>query len=252
MKIISKFTDYYDVALGLGIDPNLTYVRKTEELELKTPYHQRIRHDRYIHKGEVIEYFVGLLSFCGVIYPYYKFTRSWIDRDLGGLQVRKYEDYYAWTKEQYVEYLTKFPQDPNRYSKWWSGNMLPEKSAGMWGGNYHNHFESVGQSDHSLHIDCKTPIILFDSRTQSMSGKRFIPPKYTCILNPNLKQIQFSKRLEALKAYQEISMYVGGVLPRSGREMVEISDVDKRDKHGFDNSSFKTSSPGKKANRRSK
>ncbi len=250
MRIISKFQDYYDVALGLGQDPNLVYVRKTEVIELQTTWHRDRRVGEYQHNKETINYLVGILGFCGKPIPYYRFHRSWLEKNRDGLVIRKNEDTYVWTKEQYIEYLSKYPQDDSK-SRGWYGSMLPDREATRYGYNYLNHFDTKFHPDDTFFIDCNAPVILFEGDT-TWSNKRISPYRYKCVLNPCLKDLQFSKYMEAYKAYQEISMYVGGVLPRSQNEMVEISDKDKRDKHGFDKTSFKTLSPGKKANRRAK
>jgi len=250
MRIISKFQDYYDVALGLGQDPNLVYVRKTESVELLTPWHKERRSGEYQHNGEQISYVVGILGFCGRPIPYYEFRRSWLTKTIEGVPLRDYENTYVWSKEQYVEYLNKYPQDPLKYKRWYN-DMLAQKEAGRYHYNYLNHFKNKIDADDSIFIRFNAPIILFAGDTAT-SNRAVSPYRYKCIVNPCLKDLQFSKFMEPHKAFQEISMYVGGVLPRSQNEMVEISDQDKRDKHGFDEASFKTLSPGKKANRRAK
>lgn len=54
-----------------------------------------------------------------------------------------------------------------------------------------------------------------------------------------LKDINFPKILDAFTAYQELSMWVGGVLPKNENGMATISDKDKVAKHGFDKWSFR-------------
>ena len=51
---------------------------------------------------------------------------------------------------------------------------------------------------------------------------------------PTLKGIEFFKVMDAYTIYQELEMWIGGVLPNAGRPMVTISDHDKVGKHGFD------------------
>jgi hypothetical protein len=50
----------------------------------------------------------------------------------------------------------------------------------------------------------------------------------------NLGDYQFYKVFDAYQAYQEIEMWMGGVLSNSGNPMVEIADIDRVHKHGFD------------------
>lgn len=55
-----------------------------------------------------------------------------------------------------------------------------------------------------------------------------------------LKNIGFAKVLDAFAAFQELSMFVGGVLSRPGPEMVEIKDEKSMvAKKGFDHWSFR-------------
>ena len=55
-----------------------------------------------------------------------------------------------------------------------------------------------------------------------------------------LKDIDFARAMDPFTLFQEISMFVGGVLPRNPNPMVEIVDqVVKAEKHGFDKWSFR-------------
>ena len=55
-----------------------------------------------------------------------------------------------------------------------------------------------------------------------------------------LKDIEFARAVDPFTLFQEISMFVGGVLPRNTNPMVEIVDqVVKAEKHGFDKWSFR-------------
>lgn len=56
----------------------------------------------------------------------------------------------------------------------------------------------------------------------------------------NLKSFQFQRVLDPYSCAQEISMWVGGVLPKNGNPMVEITDDKiKIAKHGMDKWSFR-------------
>jgi len=60
------------------------------------------------------------------------------------------------------------------------------------------------------------------------------------IINPvNLKACSFYKVLNPFEAYQELSMWVGGVLCGRENPMATISNDDKIAKHGFDDKSFR-------------
>lgn len=56
----------------------------------------------------------------------------------------------------------------------------------------------------------------------------------------DLKDVQFYKVLDAYTVFQELDMWIGGVLASSGRPVVEITDDKvKIAKHGFDSGSFR-------------
>lgn len=56
----------------------------------------------------------------------------------------------------------------------------------------------------------------------------------------NLRDLQMFKVVDAFSMFQTISEWVGGVLPKNGNPMVEITDDKiKAHKHGFDKHSFR-------------
>lgn len=60
------------------------------------------------------------------------------------------------------------------------------------------------------------------------------------INHDNLKRVDFHKIMDPFTIFQEIQMWLSGVLPKDGPPMVAITDdIIKRDKHGFDKWSFK-------------
>jgi hypothetical protein len=74
--------------------------------------------------------------------------------------------------------------------------------------------------------------------------------KNQLILNPKLENIGVPQFIDSYTAYQELSMYVGGVLTTE-KEIVKITD-DKilAAKHGYDKHSFRQVAPGEKKARR--
>ena len=59
-------------------------------------------------------------------------------------------------------------------------------------------------------------------------------------LNPCLKNYGFQKIFDSYAAFQEISMFLGGVLGSEAAPMVQIEDKYIKEGHGFDEWSFKT------------
>lgn len=58
-------------------------------------------------------------------------------------------------------------------------------------------------------------------------------------LTPVLANSRFYKVKDPFAAFQEISMYLAGVIPRQMPELVQISDKDRIAQHGFDKHSFR-------------
>lgn len=57
--------------------------------------------------------------------------------------------------------------------------------------------------------------------------------------NPRLGDVEFGKRMDAYSVFQELEMFIGGVLPQSGAPTVELTDKDLIAKHGFNHWSFR-------------
>lgn len=55
----------------------------------------------------------------------------------------------------------------------------------------------------------------------------------------NLKDFNFFRACDAFQTHQIISQWRSGVLPSAGVQMVEINDIDRLTKHGFDKLSFR-------------
>jgi len=103
----------------------------------------------------------------------------------------------------------------------------------------HKMFQFQGKEiDHELFFKLNTPVYLIDGSE--------------IIINPNLRELNFHKFKDPFTTYQDISMFMGGVLSNTGPKTINIKDKDMLFKKGFDNTSFKTISPGKKFNRRNK
>ena len=59
------------------------------------------------------------------------------------------------------------------------------------------------------------------------------------IITPLLKNYEFYKVFDSFQAFQEVMMFMGGVLGRGEKEIVEVADKYKIGQHGFDKWSFR-------------
>ena len=64
--------------------------------------------------------------------------------------------------------------------------------------------------------------------------------------NPCLRDLSFQKVFDPFMTFQEISMFLGGVLARPDRPMLTITDEVKAQQHGFDKHSFRAMKRDKK------
>lgn len=64
--------------------------------------------------------------------------------------------------------------------------------------------------------------------------------------NPELTRLSFQNFMDPFTCYQELSMYLGGILTDRDDPSQVTNDKVLRDSKGFDKMSFKTHSPGKK------
>jgi hypothetical protein len=234
MYIIAKRKDYYDGVAGTtGIDKTIVYERETQEFEkddipvlferhrgywglsrAKTPFHAMHYHNMKKEFRNICNhhsYFI--LGFCGKLYIGWKLYRV-INSD----------------EEVSTEYT---------YDTEYMLNILEEKS---WEGNISDSVKYV-QSYNAMQIfrDLKSPAFVYDSdygRTHYFRRKN--NDQYSkFIINPLLKDFQFYKVFDAVQAFQEVSMFMGGVLGRGEKEIVEVADKYKITQHGFDKWSFR-------------
>lgn len=251
MRIISKFHDYYDTVQKLGYDKTLVYNRQlVEEKEDKLliekyktafvdipifGYAQRSMKGNYD-----IEFTTLLVGFCGKVYPVIKVHLY----NYGTPATTK--DFYVYNTGEIISMLSI-----NLLKKELKNFLEPDKrKRGEWGSNFKKYyvdklFSFTGKKiDIDLFRNINAPVFLLEHKAKFYGAK--------IIINPSLKDICFFKRMDAYTTYQEISMFLGGVLGVGNPPITKIDDKSMMYEKGFDDMSFKTISPGKKTRRRSK
>jgi len=239
MRIISKFHDYYDCGLAHGIDDQLMYIREKKEI-----LHKRTNGNKFnglkpaMFENEVfglsprfgVKTDRFLVGFCGKIY---KGVR---------LQHDKYGNYgdacYAYTLEGvssfYKEYCTKKQYEAFLGQRQRGNRFVPSLY------RYDKHFKN--QSDPEKYSeyfrDNHLPLFI-------VSDWNNYSQEIVVTHNGSLRDVEFFKVFDSYTAFQEISMYIGGVLGVGEPHMLDISDECMRDAKGFNDISFKTR-PGTK------
>ena len=236
MLIQSNFRDYYDSAAGLGVDKSIVYrripgiynlsVEERSDLNLvikefvdnmdkttRSWIHQDWQRSYGIRHGSLSAKF-GILGFCGKLYPYF-YSNNLYTTNIPNIKhvykTRLYQPYNFERSWADLEF------DLYQYSK----------------------EVFIGPDLTRWFYKLSSPIFTY------MSGDDVI--RY----NIELRPIHFFTSVNTSTAFQELSMYVGGVLPQQGNKTVEITDdLMLLKKHGMGNRSFRQGSPGDKKARR--
>ncbi len=234
MRIISKFRDYYDSVQSYGQDDELIYVRNEfEEIRLFEP--RLIRNARCYNVTRHDEVEQKMVGFCGKIYPVIKLSMT------GKNPVEK----YCYTLDEVEEFIKNFWDKPRQeqylgkyYNYRYYSVLFTRKSLMKF-------FEDV-----KVQVDSFGEVFKSDSSPVFIAeyGKYYREPS-KIVYNACLKDVEFYRIFDTYSAYQEISMYLGGVLglTRSrgkpsyqGQKMDDtVSDKDLIVAKGFDKYSFR-------------
>lgn len=230
MKIISKHRDYYDGAMGYDSDPSLVYVR--EKIDSRTnigfeDYYQGIPYEEYrnfIYVGENYIHEKGLIGFCGRVYPYLVF------------QVYKIEGVGEWitqvcfSEQDWSNNMHKIASKDyiDGYDKFRIGRKkFIFKKTETTKATIEEYFARHKDKFTNVFMDKKAAIWIHYKKCQNRnSGDNF---QINCELTP----YDFARIVNPFEAYQEISMYLGGVLGTGNPSVPEVSNNDLIEAKGF-------------------
>jgi len=235
MRIISKFHDYYDSVTSFGQDPSLVYNRETSKVKY-------IDRDKRFPKmylefcfrnrtsREWWDYRSAYIGFCGKIYP--------AIFNLNNEYFFTYDSFFKHLSENFPKRIEDFLTG-KRNGYFWNKNLVKnnEKSTKEF-------FDNV-VSNVEIFQKLKTPVFSFGYVIPKENGyyKNDVT-EYELTLNPMLRELGFQSKVDPFTAYQEISMFLGGVIGQPEKDTIDISDKDMLYKKGFDMFSFKRA-PGK-------
>jgi hypothetical protein len=228
MRIIGG-RDYYDNAMMYGQDTSIVFIRPKDsfvELESIKNYYNLFKfssQDFSEIKGRkvTLDLFEAIpidIYLCGIRYTGIKLTTQ--DR-----YSYKQEFHYFYTKEKFEAFIEDLGYEEKKY-RWRVGSIKNST-------DYFNQSGSKNLQDYMI-----------ENRITIMTLNR-IRRQYDNIFNfridgDDLKDFQFFKKMNSFDCYQEIAMWIGGVLPQNPNATVDITDnVIKLHKHGFDKYSFK-------------
>lgn len=218
--IDKKRKDYYDGVVGTtGIDKTIVFNRILNEIndEKKFPklfqrsggwkdklqLNQRFSYNKKSTKYNNATHFI--IGFCGKLYLGFKMY------------------YTKQNNSPHNEILIDFTYDVNEFKTHFNQRFSFV--------NFDEFVEYVSNYDTiDIHRELNTPIFLLDMNY-------FNSPIYEhkhFIINPTLKNYHFYKVFDTFTTFQEIQMYISGVLGVGENPMIEISDKNKITQHGFD------------------
>lgn len=241
MKIISKYHDYYDSVIAYGQDPKTIYIRNVEEFENGTNEYELLLSNNEIwnHSNLLPPISLGpytsfvcertfLVLFCEKLYPCIVF-RPPLKRD--ALVYPKGRRRYCYTKEEAVECLSKYPEtkEQKKYRHYGFPKIDPFSDKGL-----ELLFDIPEKVGYDIHQETKIPSFLIEK--ERIRYTRTARGRDNCgvVFNPILKDIHFVKIFDPFQAFQELSMFISGILGGSSPAMIEIGNDIRLQKHGFD------------------
>lgn len=222
MYIVSKFRDYYDTAISYGIDKQCVYKREKKEIENKGSYQNgfsTFRNDWYVRTSTI--------GFCGKLYPVLEIFKSYWDSSKPGDVFYDFESVKKFLEEHKIHLPEKSKYRNSFFCRNRLDNMLAIKE----------YFQV--KEDNKLFMEHKVPV--------------FIKRKHNFfVVNPCLKDYKFYRVKDPHTAFQEIYMYMAGVIGNTEKETVDIDDTIRAKQHGFNEYSFKTLKGDKKPRKKNR
>lgn len=245
MYIISKYKDYYDSAVGMGIDKTIVYERHLKEMQCPDDIKDVLKesHDwgskyftssygylEHIPKGQYNTSII-IIGFCGKLHIGIKFTK---EVPTQYYYDRKYHTEIIYDHTEIVKRLAK----NKRYRSSWEKEFIGKKEIFN---NYVTRINAVDTTEWFRRFN--TPIFAFGIPIdidvwEKYGHKANIGNDF--FINPILKDYQFAKVFDPYTAFQEIQMYVSGVLGvnKDGTEF-PATEKQKVAQHGMDKWSFR-------------
>jgi len=244
MKIISKFSDYYDIGLAYGIDKKLWFKRNTQCINYVGEGTREPVFIKYNKNGSNFRmtFLFNLIGFCGNIYPFVEVLVDEVikkNKNISYSNISK-DIYYSLEEiDNFIQEDLKLIREKNEFQffRYYVWNKIDFDKL------IKNFFSKKYTSQKLLFKKEKVPYfiikqnLVIDSRKKETYG-------YSLKLLPILKSYKFVKVFSPMKAFQEISMYLGA-LDLEEDNTIKIEDKYLAKSKGFDCYSFKKT-PSKK------
>jgi len=229
----TKFKDYYDGAVGMGIDKTIVYERATKDVYysevkdlnlIKTLHHETLFTYRIPNKLNLPNFYTSskskyddvslfIIGFCGKYYLGFKFIRKILDK--WGYDSHKTKTFITYNVDEAKKELSF----DNEYS-WKKSKKNQQKNLIA----FNAFVDKIKNLDDSkVFSNYHTPIFLIKETDIVFE------------INPELKEFDFYKVVDTYTAFQEVQMYISGVLGTNedGHD-TPMSEKEKVQQHGFD------------------
>lgn len=241
MKIVGKLHDYYDGAMAYGQDDTLFFNRASVvcninehkdifseiqglldiEVFRRGWYQQYTKLPHFSRRDAAgINYSFDpvIIGFCGKMYFGFNVKEEYTSTKIEQLSFY----IYSVDDAKKLDAKYKFSQRKNHYQ---DDDKLSIDQI------FSKYADAVSQIDVTeVCIKHKIPYFIINTIRGSV---------YETILVPELKKYDFQKVKDPFTAFQEISMYLGGVIPRQVPELAVVTDEDRIKQYGFNDLSFK-------------
>jgi hypothetical protein len=206
VKLHTDFHDYYDHAVGYGIDEKVHYNRFAKKVDIPI----RPLADRPIHNRS------GILGYCGSFYPFIEISRydKMNDCDFqDDFDGRIIEKYYAFSLEEYRAKEKDWYEYSDDFGYFGEAGEIKLKQF----------FLDWKVNSDEVFLELKAPVWL----------KRFYSPSPDGVVNPCLKNLGFDCIRDSFGAFQDISMYLSNILIEQ-KATEAVIDKYRIEQHGFD------------------
>lgn len=260
MRLSSKFHDYYDAVLAHGTDQTLVYNRENSETEISGVILDQLpetlkdwldnqpsiyERDADYHNCAMNPVERGLILFAGNVYPYVTFRVP---------DPSQRPESYCWRPGKLVTCYTMADVESclQEYGNKYDAQRLqpdPTQPVVQKHLRRDSRYRRVSIYSHEgltnflapvefpwaqdWHLKYQVPIMKLrrERDFRHTDAKAF---KLHVELNPELTPLQFFRAVDAYTAFQELSMYLSGVLRVNEPDTLEIADPVRLEGHGFD------------------
>lgn len=223
MYIISKKKDFYDGVVGsMGIDKTLIYERTDDDSKIVKEFsfdnksYSFTQNNPFLRIGHTVvkpdhkKYFnssLFIIGFCGKLYLGWKFF----------YKVKSYNNYIEETKTDII-YGYDNAKKHLKTDGYSSSNIIDDI-------NYVLNYDSI-----DIFRKINAPVFIYNDVRRGQG---------VLTTNPILKDWEFYRIVDSFSAFQEISMFLGGVLGTNEKSVIEIEDKYRISQYGFNKWSFR-------------